>query len=62
MRTPHEAYFVEHDLRVPHVARFTGRPLRAEDGKAAFPQARYGPIAQDGGDLWFAWDREHLYA
>ena len=61
LRTPDEAYFVEHGLRVPQIARYTGEPPAPSPDAADFPQARYGTTAQDRDDLWFAWDRDDLY-
>lgn len=61
LRTPDEAYFVEHGLRVPQIARYAGDAPAPSRGPADFPQARYGATAQDGDSLWFAWDRDHLY-
>ncbi len=62
LRTPNEAVFVEHEVEVPIVARFTGRPISGREGRDGFPQARFGTVPQDGASLWFAWDRRFLYA
>ncbi len=61
VRTPQEAYFIDSELKVPQIARYSGETLTPDTARKAFPQNRFSTLPQDGTDFWLAWDRQALH-
>lgn len=61
LRTPTGAEWIPGTLRVPQIARHTGRVGQELTAPERWPQDKYERVECDSGLVEFAWDRENLY-